>query len=113
MRTIGMAVLVVCLMLLHGGAADARGSHSPEQLGGFSGAMQYCDSLTPGTQRRFVRARLNAAREVDRMRPSEKARAIRSRDRVLQRGQYAGQRLDQRSCERLVRAAEWRRFDFE
>ncbi len=111
MKTIARAAVICCMLLLDPGRAEARAPSSPEQLGGFSGAMQYCDSLTPGSQRRFVRARLNAAREVDGMRSSEKARAIRSRDRVLQRGQYAGTRLDRRSCERLVRAAEWRRFD--
>ncbi len=107
-RCLLLALLVLPLAMAGG---PARAGSSPERLGAFAGAMRYCADAAPGQRHRFPRARLHAAQEVDAMRPSEKRRAIRARDRVQASGQFLGRDLDRRGCERLLRAAEWNRFD--
>lgn len=107
-RLVLFAVLVLPMTT---GGAPAWADPSPEHLGAFAGAMRYCADNAPGLRHRVGRARLHAAREVDAMRPSERRRAIRARDRAYANGQFLGRGLDRRACERLLRAAEWSRFD--
>lgn len=102
-----MILALVCVVLLPG---PARASSAAETVGAFAGAMRYCDERVPGSDSRYRRARLSAAREIDGMRRHEQRRARAARDRAYQRGVFRGESLDRRSCARLVRASEWHRY---
>lgn len=102
-----MVLALICALSWPG---LARADSEPERIGAFAGAMRYCDERIPGSDRRYRRARLGAAREVDGMRRHEQRRALAARDRAYSRGRFLGERLDRRSCQRLLRASEWHRF---
>jgi hypothetical protein len=92
-------------------SAPAASASSPERVGAFAGAMRYCQERLPGPDTRYRRARLRAARELEEMSRRERSRAFSARDRAFQNGHFLGERLNRRSCDRLVRASEWSRFD--
>ena len=102
-----LAVLAACLCLP---ALSFAQEYSPERLGAFAGAMRYCEETLPGSNSSYRRARLGAAQEVGSMSRHERRRAVAARDRAYERGRFLGDRLDRRSCPRLLRAAEWHRF---
>lgn len=106
-RHLFLMVLAACLCLP---ALSSAQEYSPERLGGFAGAMRYCEEKLPGSNARYRRVRLGVAREVDAMSRREQRRAIAARDRAYERGRFLGERLDRGSCPRLLRAAEWHRF---
>ena len=80
------------------------------RLGAFLGAMKYCEDRYDEQERRYQRARIRAARELEDMSRGERAQAFRSRERAYERGQFFGDRLDRGGCRSLLRASEWRHF---
>lgn len=93
---------------LHSNATAGR--YEAARLGAFLGAMKYCEDRYEERERRYHRARIRAARELEDMSRGERAQAMRSRERAYDRGQFLGERLDRAGCRGLLRASEWRHF---
>ena len=110
MRRLGPCLIAVLAAGLLLSAAPARAAGSPERIGAFAGAMRWCQERLPGPDARYRRARLRAAQELEGMDRRERARAVAGRDRAFENGRFLGERLDRRSCDRLVRASEWSRY---
>ena len=80
------------------------------RLGAFAGAMRYCEDRHEGPDRRYRWAQLRAFDEIASMARGDRLRALAARERALERGRFFGERLDPRSCHRLLRLSEWKRF---
>lgn len=80
------------------------------RLGAFAGAMKYCEENHDGSSRRYRWAQLRAFQEISEMRSSARLRAMAARERAMERGQFFGEPLNDRSCQRLLRMGEWQRF---
>jgi hypothetical protein len=101
---------LAALLLLTTNAALAGNDHSPRELGGFSGAMKYCEEHHGSGSSRYKEARRRAAGEVNGMSRKDKQRAIEARDSVYERGRFYGRTLDRRECRSLLQKSEWARY---
>jgi len=91
-------------------APAAAGRYEAARLGSFLGAMKYCEERYDERERRYRRARLRAARELDDMTRRERARTYHALEQSFERGRFMGNRLDREGCRSLLRASEWRHF---
>lgn len=90
--------------------AKAQGSSEAKRLGAFAGAMQYCEDRYDGSERRYRWARMHVAKEVEGMKRDDRRDAIMARDFAKRRGQFLGNKLNERECDQLLRTSEWKRF---
>ena len=91
-------------------APASAGRYEAARLGSFLGAMKHCEERYDEKERRYRRARLRAARELDDMSKRERARAYHALEQSFDRGRFMGNRLDRNECRSLLRASEWRHF---